>query len=122
MEIMKDNILHIDEKIIIFKTKNKVISERGTLYEAIRKWWKMKEDRAKRAEYIFAVVREKGEIIQEVYKPKEWYHENYMGQPRLVFEGVVAEDAIRLKYIGKNLPEKYWQKQGQANPIMYSYK
>jgi RNase P/RNase MRP subunit p29 len=122
MDNTKDMIIsRIDEKIIIIKTKEEVVSERGNLYEATRKWWRMKEDRAVKAEYIFAVVREKGEIVQEVYKPEEWHYEDYKGKPRLVFEGVVAPKEIRAKYIGKQIPSYYCWKPGLLTSFFYTY-
>ena len=105
----------------IIKTKEEVVSDRGNLYEATRKWWRMKGDRAVKAEYIFAVVREKGEIVQEVYKPEEWHYEDYKGKPRLVFEGGVAPKEIRAKYIGKQIPSDYCWKPGLITSFFYTY-
>lgn len=109
------------ERIIIIKTKEKIVSERGNLYEAIRKWWRMQEGRAKKAEYIFAVIREKGDIVQEVYKPEKWYSEDYKGKSRLVFEGIEADEKIRAKYIGTHLPPEYCWKPGLIASFFYTY-
>ena len=61
-------IQQIDEKVIIIKTHEKTLLQRGTLYEAIHKWWDLNKARASRAEYVLAVIRESGEIVQEVYE------------------------------------------------------
>ncbi|MBD5404428.1 MAG: hypothetical protein HDR51_04235 [Treponema sp.] len=118
-------IQHIDEKVIVIKTHESTVQSRGTLYEAIRKWWDLNKERASRAEYVFAVVREHDEIVQEVYKPNDWYKEQDGEQSKtdidLCFNGSVAEESIRSKYIGKYIPKKYRYQKGQVASCFYTY-
>lgn len=97
-----DTVNTISEKVIIIKTHESTVQSRGTLYEVIRKWWDLKKERAGCAGYIFAVVRERGEIVQEVYKPNDWYEEQDGEQTKtdinLCFNGSVAEESVRSKY------------------------
>lgn len=119
-------IQNIDEKVIIIKTHESTVQRRGSLYEAIRKWWDLKKERASRAEYVFAVVREHGEIVQEVYKPNDWYEEQDGEQSKtdidLCFDGSVAEESIRFKYVDKYIPKEYHYRKGLVASCLYTYK
>ncbi len=119
-------IQHIDEKVIIIKTHENTVQIRGSLYEAIRKWWDLRKERAVHAEYVFAVVRERGEIVQEVYKPNVWYEEQDGEQDKtdidLCFNGDVAEDCVCSKYKGKCIPKKYHYRKGVVASCFYTYK
>ena len=120
-----EQIKHIDERVIIIKTHENKIIERGSLYEAIHKWWDLKKDRASRAMYIFAVIRERGEIVQEVYKIDSWYEEQDGDQLKpdidLCFDGKEADEEVRLKYVGKYLPHEYWMLPGVIASCLYTY-
>lgn len=120
-----DTIQHIYEKVIIIKTHESTVQRRGSLYEATCKWWDLNKERASHAEYIFAVVRERGETVQEVYKPNRWYEEQDGEQRKkdidICFEGSVAEESVRSKYKGKSIPEKYHYRKGLVTSCFYTY-
>ena len=118
-------IQQIDEKVIIIKTHEKTLQDRGGLYEAIHKWWDLNKDRASHAEYVFAVIRERGEIVQEVYEVNGWYEEQdgdqYKTDIDLCFNGHIAKESIRSKYKGKYIPEKYQWRKGIVTSCFYTY-
>lgn len=102
------------EKYIIVKTSDTTSKIRGDLYEATRKYWKVKLDKAKKYKYVLSVI--KG-IVQEVYEVSEWY-ESPTKAPRIEFTGEKTDNKELQQLIGKRLPEKY-MKRGAANPFMY---
>ena len=83
------------------------------LYKATRASWVLGERRNK-AKYAIASFRG---IVREVYKIHEWEESSVNGKTRWGFEGSVAENDIREKYLHKSL-EKYIKK-GAQNPIKY---
>lgn len=85
------------------------------IYEATRKHWKVDQDRVSKIKIACAVY--KG-IIREVFIVDSWHsskHHNYRG--RSYFNGQMAPDTIRDKYIHKSV-SRYWP-QGNQNPIKY---
>ena len=84
------------------------------LYEATRKHWKVSRERVNGIQIICAVYVG---IIREVYIPQSW-RESPLKQPgRSYFEGQVAPEELRSKYINKSVA-RYWPK-GNQNPIKY---
>lgn len=102
------------EKYIIIKTSDKAIKINGDLYQATRKCWIAKLDKAKKYKYVLAVI--KG-IVQEVYEVTEWY-ESSTEAPRIEFTGRETDNKEMHSLVGKRLPEQY-MKRGAANPFMY---
>lgn len=98
------------EDYVIIKVTNEMVQTRGSLYEAVRQWWKADINRAKGYKYVLAVING---IVREVYETQNWYKVD----DRIAFEGKVATGPISsLK--GKKIPQEYRQK-GAANPFMY---
>lgn len=130
-----DNIL---EDIMIVRTHEDVISYRGSVFNAARKWWATTAQNVKRANYVMVVV---DNYVREVYKPKNtWHLETDPGNDIKKFDGerwvfgnqddsdngeycksMLAPDSIRQKYVGKELPEYYCWTQGQLNPVKKTY-
>lgn len=124
-EILKDDIV---ENIILIRINHYYygMSEMD-LYDLTRRSWKVNLNRAKQAEYAFAVYQG---LIMEVYKIVAWFpaHSTFNGLPcskerkmadqgRYEFVAQIAEEAIRAKYIGKSVSKFY--KKGEQNPIKY---
>lgn len=121
---MSESIKQIEEPVIainINQTYRHGIST-GELYDCTRGIWRLDRDRAEKAHYAFAVYQG---VVKEVYEINQWHPElstEYKcRQPehtklknRYEFVGKVAEDSIRDKYIGKQMPEMHAQ-----NPIRY---
>ena len=95
------------------------------LYEATRGIWRCNGPRRDRAEYAMAVYQG---VVREVYRIDKWYRsgegtQNYETRdssnfkncypPRWEFEGGVADDELRKKYIGVFVGK------GGQNPIRY---
>jgi uncharacterized protein len=101
------------------------------LYTCTRGLWRLNKKRAEKAKYIFAVYQG---IIKEVFEVDEWIEatkafrnfwvERLRTQGRNIspaehdgryeFNGRVANESVRNKYVGKRLPIRHGQ-----NPIRY---
>jgi hypothetical protein len=105
-------------------TINRTASGRG-IYSATRYAWKISKTKVKEVEYVLSVIQG---MIVGVFKPQQWLdatQENfpefsYVGDGRIGFIGVEAEESIKQLYLRKRVPEKY-RKRGAANPIKYSF-
>jgi uncharacterized protein len=95
------------------------------LYEATRGIWRVNRQRADNVEYAFAVF--KG-IVKEVYKVNQWHKagtleylhrdiSSFANSERWEFEGEIADENLRSKYIGKSVQN--YLKPGNQNPIKY---
>jgi hypothetical protein len=116
-----DMISEIIEKCVIIKIFNETIQERGSIYEAVRWYWRNSLERAECADYVLAVEIESKRVIG-IYKPTLWYcttRENagkYGGgidYNRIAFIGEEADDNIKKKYLDKMIPDEYIK--GQAS-------
>ena len=120
-----DEVTVTDEVIAI--TINKLfysdITEEA-LYEATRGVWKLGERRTK-AKFAFAVFQG---VIREVFEINQWYPSGtleyntqdcskFKEMSRWEFDGKIANDLTRNKYIKKSI--KNYIKQGSQNPIKY---
>ena len=108
---------------VVMITVNRSAAD-ASLYEAVRYAWKIDPKRARRADYVLAVVTG---MIREVFEVGQWMEataENFPGREpisgRFGFIGRVADDAARRNYVGKRVPKQF-RKHGAANPIKYSY-
>lgn len=100
------------------------------LYQATRSMWRLDRGRAGKARYVFAVYQGQ---IKEVYEidcwipaseaTKSYWREREKSQGenfdethegRSEFEGRVAPEQVRNKYVGKRMPVRHVQ-----NPIRY---
>jgi uncharacterized protein len=115
------------EKVLLIrinKRYHKNISKEE-LYEATRGIWRINQQRASNVEYAFALFEG---IIKEVYKINQWYKAgtlkysftdtfSFADSRRWEFEGEVADNNLRSKYIDKSVREYF--KPGNQNPIKY---
>ena len=126
-----------DDKCVIIKIKSKTISARNNdIYAAVRWAWVAKLERAKRADYVLAVLTGSGGKVIGVFKPEIWYkatakndkkygHNLNEGgseenEKRIAFQGVGADKNVQNKYLGQFIPEKY-KKPGMAAPVLFTY-
>ena len=104
-------------KLLYIKTGKNAIEEKGSLYEAVRRNWKLKVGSAEQADYVIAVV---GQVCQGVFKPAIWKPAaNRDG--RWEFEGQEVFGEVAARYVGKLIPEDK-RKPGQANPVQYGFR
>ena len=89
------------------------VEEKGSVYEAVRCAWKVSLARAKRAEYVLAIVNG---ICKGVFAPDGWHETS---EPdRYEFEGQKASGEISKMYLGKRIPDRM-RKKGMAAPVLY---
>lgn len=95
------------------------------LYECTRGIWRLKRERAEKAQYAFAVFQG---VIKEVYEIEQWHPElstrykwrqfelsnSKQTKTRYEFTGRVASSVVRDRYVNRHLPERYF-----GNPIRY---
>ncbi len=103
-----------DLKYCIIKINDHVLNKRGSVYETVRKHWKVNLSRVKKIPYVLACHNG---IVAEVYEIEKWYRSDEMPK-RCEFIGKVADDGIRQLFINKRLPKKYCKK-GMASPVLY---
>ena len=94
------------------------------LYDSTRSCWKLNKTNAEQAKYAYAVYDGK---IREVYQISAWLpggstmicveRESLPDAERFEFVGVLASEAIRIKYIGKDVASFF--PKGAANPFQY---
>lgn len=95
------------------------------LYQATRGIWKVGK-RRKKVKYVCPVYQG---IIREVYKVNQWYNASTLKYDyrdlsdlstldgRWEFEGEVADESLREKYVGKSVRQRI--NRGSQNPIKY---
>ena len=95
-----------------------------SVYDSVRHAWKIDIKRAKKADYIFAMIQ--GRCV-EVFIVKEWLKANHddfkdfqeTDPKRYAFNGYVAPHEIQIMYNKKRLPSEMQRKKGMSNPIQY---
>ncbi len=101
-------------KVILININKSYKHSNCDVYEATRKSWAMKIEKAEEAEYVLSEY--KG-VIRKIYKPERWFKND--ANKRCFFEGVEVKDSGILNYyLNKQYKDK---QQGQANPILYIY-
>jgi len=107
-----EKISAIDDRCLIIMTRQSRVDEVG-LYYATRYALCLKEDKFNDINYVLTTVNDE---IREVYTNLFW---NMIDSSRFEFEGVVANDEIRTKYVGKRIPDEYKKKNGIAMPLYF---
>lgn len=98
-------------RILILKTSRRVVEERGSLYEAVRRQWRLNPDRARRADYVLGCINS---VCVGVFMADRWVR---YGEDRWAFEGHEVRDLdITELYLDKLAPEKFRR---QQNPVGY---
>jgi serine/threonine protein kinase len=128
-----EEVVSVDEPVVAININQQYPQSKSDveLYHATRGIWRLNRQRAQKAQYAFAVFQ--GEV-KEVYKIDRWmpatketteywdkrsasqgkYFPSEVNEGRSEFIGEVAPEAIRKKYVGKQLPVRHSQ-----NPIRY---
>ena len=116
----------IDNNCVIININgqyNRCMGSNG-IYQATKEIWRMDKKRLNNIKYVLSEYRG---LIIEVFEVDEWYSKKrsyssgknkgkmYEGWG---FNGKIAHEAIRNKYINKSIA--HLKKRGQANPIRYS--
>ena len=99
---------------ILIKVKSKVLEDNNNdLYETVRKAWRADINKAKKYDYVLAVV---DGVVRNVYTQLNWYDSSIKG--RIEFEGKECSEDWTKDILDKKIPAQYRQK-GAANPFMY---
>lgn len=108
-----------DFKYLIIKVQqwrlDDLIVQHGsdTRYEATRWCWHIRPRSIDEFPYVFSVT---GGIVREVYAIERWLPAD---EGRYAFEGKIAPQEIRERFIGLRIPDKY-SKKGMASPVLFS--
>ena len=121
-----EKLSHIDNDCMIINI-NKQYSRgmgRDAIYYATKEKWKIGKEMLRKIKYVLSEYRG---LIIEVFKVDEWYEtkreyrpgaqragQTYIGYG---FNGHIAEDDVRNKYINKSIAHK--KVKGRSNPISY---
>lgn len=103
-----------DLKYCIIKITAEVIRDRGSVYETVRKHWRVNLNRIKKIPYVLA---SHNGVIIDVFEVDKWYVAPDVPD-RCMFDGKQASNEIRNMFINKRLPKKYMKK-GMASPVLY---
>lgn len=102
----------IPERLICFNVTKSIRDwNRGSIYECVRKYWRMSKQKAEMADYCLGVSH--GKVIA-VYKPMIWQtveEGEYKG--RLMFEGEEVADS---PFLGEDFSLEFDHVQ---NPVRY---
>ena len=101
-------------KYCIIKMNDYWINERGSIYETVRKHWKVNLNRIKTIPYVLA---SHNGVVVEVFEVNSWYKAPDV-QGRCMFDGKPAQEEIRKLFVNKRLP-KHYMKKGMASPVLY---
>ena len=115
----------LEENIVIIKINQSYREEMSALelYDVTRGCWKRKLESVEKAEYVLAVAYG---IVKEVYKVDRWFSADQLNREtindepedhvgRIAFEGSVADESVRSKYLEKSVANLY--KFGEADPV-----
>ena len=108
----------IQHKALIIKINHTAL-EADSIYDAVRKSWRLNVERAKEAEYVLAVSRG---LVIGVFVPEEWeeYPSNDGSPGRWGFVGIEAPDDIKKLYMANQNLRQHAQK-SMAAPVLYAY-
>ena len=105
---------NINIKYCIIKIKDYSINERGSIYEAVRKHWKVNLSRVNKIPYVLAC---RNGVVLDVFEVEKWYESDEV-PGRYMFNGHPAEDKIRNQFKNKRIPVRF-RKKGMASPVLY---
>jgi len=122
---MENKISEFNDKCIIIKIHDKYPS----VYERVRRCWKINKERAEQADYVLAVIKGK---VEGVFEPSQWYYipmeeckkidsckkRNQLCR-RIGFVGEEADTDTQKKYLNKYIPD--WFMRPGPGPIQYTY-
>lgn len=114
--------LNPNHKILIFKIKADKKSDK-CIYESVRRAWKVNINRAKKADYIFAVI---DRLVAGIFVADEWLEATKDNFPTLDKDepsryGFNGKEIDISEYKHKRLPDNFCSK-GMSNPVRYNYK
>lgn len=107
-------------KYCLIKFGDEKLTERnGSIYETVRKYWRVNLKRMSKIPYVLAIYMKTGTVV-EVYEVNSWHKASSDSEcpDRCMFEGKQAPDEVRNLFINKRIPSRY-SKKGSSNPVLY---
>ncbi|MCF0229880.1 MAG: hypothetical protein HUJ76_09355 [Parasporobacterium sp.] len=101
-------------KYCIIKINDYWLEQRGSVYETVRKYWKVNLKRVEKIPYVLA---SRNGVIADVFSVEKWYADDAFPN-RYMFGGNQAPEEIRKLFVNKRLP-KHYTKKGMASPVLY---
>lgn len=107
-------------RLILIKTKPESVKAKGNLYEAVRRRWTLDPDKARRADYVLAVVDQTctGVFVADEWRLCSGYEARPKKDQKWEFIGRETNDEEAHAYVRKRLPYEY-RKQGMARPVLH---
>jgi hypothetical protein len=108
--------IQFDEQILMVNISRsyKPEASQNEIYEAAKEKWVLSPDKLKDIHYV---VAEAQGMVQEVFEVDDWYPVEFEGKTRYGFNGRVASDDIRDKYIHQSV--RHLRKPGDVSPVHY---
>lgn len=103
-----------DYDYCIIKFNNDTLNERGSVYESVRKYWKVNYNKIKKIPYVLASLNG---VIIDVFEVERWYKVKDENN-RYMFTGKQASEIVRSLFVNKRLP-KHYRERGKAYPVLY---
>jgi hypothetical protein len=112
------------ESLILISIGKSFDEEGHSIYDAVRCAWRINPDKANSRKLVLAQRRG---VVVEAFRPSgPWIPATKQNFPRLAedipgrwgFEGKVAEQEVREKYVRRRVPDKF-RKKGAAYPIRF---
>lgn len=101
-------------RFVIIKIRNEMIAERGSVYEAVRREWRVDIDRVNGRDVIACVQG----VIKGVFCNCKWQRSKEV-EGRFFFVGTQVENKMWDRYLNKRIPKCFCRK-GAASPIRYT--
>ena len=103
-----------DINYMIIKITQRVLDERGDIYEATRSAWHISPKNAKKHPYVLSSLYG---VVKAVYEVDEWKKCDER-EGRWEFDGHPAPKEISDIFVGRRIPD-YYKSKGNQNPIAY---
>lgn len=101
-------------KYCIIKIKDYWIQQYGSIYETVRKYWRVNLDKVQKIPYVIA---SRDGVVVGVFEVDHWEKSSEV-EGRSFFCGKDADAGITNLFINKRIPQHYIKK-GKASPILY---
>lgn len=101
--------------LIIKVSKESVEANNGSVYDAVRRYWKVRMEKVRHYPIVLGVVHG---IVRGVFAVDHWRKPQGRADGRLEFVGKPAPNELMVYFLNKRIPEQY-RKKGLASPVLY---
>lgn len=104
-----------EHRLVLIRTMSRTVKNRGSLYEAVRKWWPLRADNANKTDFVLAIV---DGVCVGVFGECEWIADGKAA----MFTGVqIHSGEIADRYLRKRPPEGYFEPGERRNARYWSF-